>query len=168
MSTDPTSMLDAHPSPTALNDINEEIVTCSMNNPTDVAVGESVALSKRVSEDTIHTFATVSGDRNPLHLNEEVASDTRFDGRIAHGMLTASFISAAIANMPGLPIYLSQDLEFHNPVRIGTTCTAVVEVVEGLGGDQYRLETRVETTEGEVVTNGEAIVLVDELPENRA
>jgi acyl dehydratase len=72
-------------------------------------------------------------------------------------------ISAALARVPGLVVYLSQDLEFHNPVRIGDRLTAEIEIVEDLGNDQFRLTTQVKQGD-EVVIDGEAVILVDEQP----
>jgi 3-hydroxybutyryl-CoA dehydratase len=82
-----------------------------------------------------------------------------FGGRIAHGMLSAGPISAALADLPGDVIYLSQDLVFENPVYPGDTVTATVEVVEDLGNDRIRVDTSAETDDGETVVSGEAVVL---------
>ncbi|MFB6074083.1 MAG: MaoC family dehydratase [Haloarculaceae archaeon] len=129
-----------------------------------LGVGDRVEFTKGISDEDVRQFAAASGDTNPLHLDDEFASKTRFKGRIAHGTLVGGLISAALARLPGLTIYLSQDLEFHNPVRIGDRLTAEVEIVEDLGDDQYRLTTRV-VDEGDVIIDGEAVVLIDELPE---
>jgi 3-hydroxybutyryl-CoA dehydratase len=130
-----------------------------------LGVGDCVEFTKTISEDDVTAFAAATGDTNPLHLDDGFAAETRFRGRIAHGTLVGGLISAALARLPGLTIYLSQDLEFHNPVRVGDRLTAVCEIVEDLGDDQYRLTTRV--TDGEdVIIDGEAVVLVDELPDN--
>jgi 3-hydroxybutyryl-CoA dehydratase len=82
-----------------------------------------------------------------------------FGGRIAHGMLSAGAISAALAALPGDVIYLSQDLSFENPVRPGDTVEASVEVVEALGGDRLRVETVADVVDGDRVLSGEAVVL---------
>ena len=130
-----------------------------------LGVGDRVEFTKTVADDDVAAFAAASGDTNPLHLDDEFASRTRFRGRIAHGTLVGGLISAALARLPGLTIYLSQDLEFHNPVRVGDRLTAACEIVEDLGDDQYRLTTRV--LDGDtVIIDGEAVVLVDELPED--
>lgn len=120
-------------------------------------VGDSATVSKRVTRETIERYATVSGDENPIHLNEEYAAETMFGGRIAHGMLSAGVVSAALANLPGDIVYLSQNLRFERPVRPGDTVEARVEVVEELGGDRVRVETTARTTE--TVVDGEAVVL---------
>ena len=129
-----------------------------------LGVGNKVEFTKTISDDDVAAFAAASGDTNPLHLDDEFASRTRFRGRIAHGTLVGGLISAALARLPGLTIYLSQDLEFHNPVRVGDRLTAVCEIVEDLGDDQFRLTTRV-VNDGDVIIDGEAVVLVDELPD---
>lgn len=128
-----------------------------------VEVGDYVSFTKPISDDDVQQFAEISGDTNPLHLDAEHAAETMFDGRIVHGMAVASTISAALARLPGTVIYLSQDLEFHNPVRIGERVTASVEVAEALGDDQYRVTTHAEDADGETVIVGEATVLIREV-----
>ncbi|WP_254824371.1 MaoC family dehydratase [Haloglomus halophilum] len=130
-----------------------------------LSVGDRVRFSKRLSEADVERFAAASGDTNPLHLDEEWAQETRFEGRIAHGTLVAGTISAALARLPGGVIYLSQDLEFRAPVRIGDSVTADVEVVEDLGKDRFRLRTTVES-EGRTVIDGEAVVLIEDVPDH--
>ncbi len=101
-------------------------------NIEDLQPGMSASVSKTVTEADIIMFAGVSTDVNPAHLDEEYAKGTQFGGRIAHGMLSASFISAVLANkLPGAgTIYLGQTLKFKAPVRIGDTVTATVTVRE--------------------------------------
>jgi len=87
-----------------------------------------------------------------------------FDGRVAHGMLSAGVVSAALADLDGDIVYLSQDLQFEAPVRPGDTVTATAEVVEDLGNDQLRVQTTVtaasdESLEDTVVLSGDAIVM---------
>ncbi|MDG5778403.1 MaoC family dehydratase [Haloarculaceae archaeon H-GB2-1] len=131
-----------------------------------MGVGDQAIFTKTISEDDVRRFAVSSGDTNPLHLDDDFAGKTRFKGRIAHGTLVGGLISAALARLPGLTIYLSQDLEFHNPVRIGDRLTAQCEIVEDLGDNQYRLTTRVyDENEEDVIIDGEAVVLIDELPD---
>jgi acyl dehydratase len=132
--------------------------------PGELGVGDRFEFTKTITEGDIERFAAASGDTNPLHLDEGFAAETRFRGRIAHGTLVGGLISAALARVPGLVIYLSQDLEFHNPVRIDDRITAECEVVEDLGNDQYRLSTRV-LNDGDVAIDGEAVIMVDDLPE---
>lgn len=137
----------------------------TVENPDEITVGDSVRFSKKLTEDGVLAFAAASGDTNRLHLDDEFAEQTRFGGRIAHGTLVAGTISAALARIPGLTIYLSQDLRFLAPVEIGSTVTAETEVLEDLGDRKYRLRTDViEESSGETVIEGEAVVLIDDLP----
>lgn len=129
----------------------------------ELSVGDSIRFSKAITQEDIERFASASGDTNPIHLDDEWADATRFNGRIAHGVLVAGLISAALARLPGSVVYLSQDLEFRAPVRIGDTVTANAEIVEELGGGQYRIRTTVLKDE-EIVIDGEAVVLIDEPP----
>jgi len=130
----------------------------------ELSVGDSVKFTKTISQDDIERFAAASGDTNPIHLDDEFAADTRFNGRIAHGILVSGLISAALARIPGSVVYLSQDLEFRAPVRIGDEVTATIEIVEDLGGDQYRIQTTVVNETEDAVIEGEAVVLIDEPP----
>jgi len=129
-----------------------------------VDVGDEVALTKTISEDDVNRFAVATSDTNALHLNEEFASHTRFGDRIVHGTLVAGLISAALASLPGITIYLSQSLEFHGPVFIGEMVTARCQIDERIDGSKYRLATRVAKETGETVIDGSATVLIDELP----
>lgn len=131
----------------------------------ELTVGDTVRFTKSLSEEDVERFAAASGDTNPIHLDDEWAEETRFNGRIVHGVLAAGLISAALARLPGGVVYLSQDLEFRAPVRLGDRIAAAVEVVEDLGGDRYRLRTTVEKDD-ELVIDGEAVVLIDDVPEN--
>ena len=137
----------------------------STDSREELGVGEYVRFSKRVTDGDVHAFAGASGDTNRLHLDSEFAATTRFGGRIAHGTLVSGLISAALARLPGLTIYLSQDLEFRGPVEIDSVVTAACEIVEDLGGERYRLRTRVTTAADETVIDGEALVLIDDLPD---
>jgi acyl dehydratase len=131
-----------------------------------VSVGDRIRFSKRLTEEEIRVFADASGDTNRLHLDADFAEQTRFGRQIVHGTLVSGVISAALARLPGLTIYLSQDLQFLGPVDIGETVTAICDVVEDLGDGRYRLTTVVEDEDGETVIDGEAIVLIDEVPED--
>lgn len=126
----------------------------------DLAVGMTASFAKTITEADIVLFAGASGDNNAMHLNEEFARGTRFDGRIAHGMLTASVISAAVANrLPGPgTIYISQKLNFLAPVRPGDTVVAHVSIREILDEpSRVVIETFCQVGETMVV-DGEAIV----------
>lgn len=137
----------------------------SVDSRDEISVGDYVRFTKTITEEDVRTFAAISGDTNRLHLDSEFAEDTRFGEPIAHGALVAGLISAALARLPGLTIYLSQDLQYLAPVEIGDTVTASCEVVEVLGGDRFRLRTCVSDEDGETIIEGEAVVLVDEIPD---
>jgi 3-hydroxybutyryl-CoA dehydratase len=127
----------------------------------ELKVGEAAEFSKTVSESDIYLYAGITGDFNPAHINEAYAQKTFFKERIAHGMLTAGFISAVLANqLPGPgTIYLKQELKFLAPVRIGDTVTARVEVAEILTEKkQVRLKTTCTNQEGTQVLDGEALI----------
>ena len=128
-------------------------------------VGDEFRFTKTLTDVDVEAFAEATGDTNRLHLDDDFAVETRFGGRIAHGTLVSGLISAALARLPGLTIYLSQDLEFLKPVEIGSRITAVVEVVEDVGHGRYRLTTVVEDGDDEPVIDGEAVVIIDEPPE---
>ena len=138
----------------------------TVDDPEALAVGDLVTFEKAITEADVRAFAEISGDTNRLHLDEAFAAGSRFGERIVHGTLVSGLISAALARLPGLTVYLSQDLEFRAPVAIDDRVSARVEVVEDLGNGQFRLETLVrdETTDT-VVIDGEAVVLIDELPQ---
>ena len=127
----------------------------------DLHLGMRATFSKTITEADIVLFAAVSGDNNAMHVNEEFASTTRFGGRIAHGFLTASVISAAVANrLPGPgTIYLSQQLNFRVPVRIGQTVHASVSV-SAIDPERRRVTLKTVCRVGEtVVIDGEALVM---------
>jgi 3-hydroxybutyryl-CoA dehydratase len=129
----------------------------------ELDVGDTVQFGKTLSERDIQRFAAASGDTNPIHLDDEWAEKTRFNGRIVHGILVTGLISAALARLPGGIVYLSQDLEFRAPVRVDDHVTATIEIVEDLGGDQYRLRTTVSKADDQVI-DGEAVILIDDVP----
>jgi 3-hydroxybutyryl-CoA dehydratase len=128
----------------------------------DLAVGQTASLGKTITEADILMFAAVSMDTNPLHLNDEVARQSRFGGRIAHGMLSAGLISAVLGTVlpgPGA-VYVSQTLRFKAPVKIGDTVTAVVEVTD-LNPTRKQATLRARCLVKEVVViEGEACVMV--------
>ncbi len=128
----------------------------------DLRVGLSASFAKTITETDIVLFAAVSGDNNALHVNAEYAATTMFKSRIAHGMLSASVISAAIANKlpdPG-SIYLSQSLRFVAPVRAGDTVHALI-VVKEIIPTRSRVVLGTDcTVNGGVVISGEAMVLL--------
>ncbi len=127
----------------------------------DLSVGMTDAYVHTLTEADVQAFADVSGDHNPLHLDEDFARATRFKGRIAHGMLSASFFSTALARLPGPgTIYLTQNLAFKAPVRIGDTIEARVTVLDILP-EKRRVRLKTECRVGDtVVVDGEALVMV--------
>ena len=127
----------------------------------EIQVGDSAEFSKTVSESDVYLYAGVTGDLNPAHINEAYAEKTFFKTRIAHGMLTAGFISAILGmHLPGPgTIYLKQELKFLAPVRIGDTITARAEVVEVMADkNRIRLKTTCTNQDGTQVLDGEAVV----------
>lgn len=130
-----------------------------------INVGDKSQFTKRLSEEDVEAFAEASGDTNRLHLDEEYAERTRFGTRIAHGTLVVGLVSAALARLPGLTIYLAQDVSYLGPVELGDEVTADCEVVEHMGENRYRLTTTVAREDGEVVVDGEAVVMSDEVPD---
>ena len=132
----------------------------------DVSLGMTAVYSRTVTETDIVLFSGVSGDVNPVHLDQEFAKQTMFKGRIAHGMLTASFISTVLGTkLPGPGcVYISQNLKFKSPVRIGDTVKARVTVT---GVDSIRGRITVSTVcyVGDVlVIDGEAQLMVPRRP----
>ena len=133
----------------------------------ELAEGQSAEFSKTVTEADVVLFAGITGDLNPAHIDDVAASESRFGGRIAHGMLVASFISTVLGmRLPGPgTIYLSQSLRFTAPVRLGDTVTARVEVAELVPAKRRaRLMTTVRNQRGETVVDGEATVMVPARP----
>lgn len=125
-------------------------------------VGQTASFSKTITEHDVYTFAGVTGDLNPAHINEDYASHTMFHGRIAHGMLSAGLISAVIGmQLPGPgTIYLGQELSFRALVHIGDTITAQV-TVRALDPERNRaeLETICTNQDGTCVVKGAAKVM---------
>ena len=127
----------------------------------------TASLSRTVTEADIVLFAGVTGDLNPVHMDEVAASHSRFGGRVAHGMLTAGHVSAVLGTkLPGPgSIYLEQSLRFTRPVRIGDTVTSTVTVLHiDPPKRQIRLETRCTNQHGQTVLGGEALVMFDDAP----
>ena len=126
--------------------------------------GDTTTRSMTVTDKTIRGFAEVTGDTNPVHLDDDYAAGTRFGRRIAHGMIAAGLISATLANdLPGPgTVYLSQSLKFKLPVYPGDTVTATVEVLT-VREDKpiVTLSTVCTNQDDAVVLEGEAVVLVE-------
>jgi 3-hydroxybutyryl-CoA dehydratase len=128
----------------------------------DLRVGMRETLLKSVMDTDVVGFARLSGDDNPIHLCDTYAAGSRFGERIAHGLYTASLISAVLGTrLPGPgAVYRSQTLHFHAPVRIGEVVTVTVEVVELMPqGRKVRLACEA-SVDGRVVLDGEALVSV--------
>ena len=135
----------------------------------EMKVGDTAKFSKTVSESDVYLFAGVTGDLNPAHVSEEFAKDTFFKTRIAHGMLSASFISTVIGTMMPGPgsVYMRQEANFLAPVKFGDTITAVVEVAEIIADKKrVRLKTYCINQEKTVVVDGEALVSPPRAPKN--
>jgi len=128
----------------------------------DLTPGMTALYARTVTDADIVLFAGISGDFNPVHLNHEFASSTMFEGRIAHGMLTASFISTVLGTkLPGPGcVYLSQSLRFKAPVRSGDTVNARVTVVDVVPDKGRVVLQTVCMVSGEIVLEGEAQVIV--------
>ncbi len=127
----------------------------------DIEIGMSRSLRKIISDRDIELFAEVSTDHNPVHLDDDYAQDTIFEGRIAHGMLTAGLISAVIGEqLPGHgTVYLGQSLKFLAPVRPGDMVEAVVTVTDmDVAKRRVTMDTHCEI-DGKKVLKGEAVVL---------
>jgi len=132
----------------------------------DLSLGMTESYAKTVKSSDVVGFAEITGDRNPVHLSEHFAANTPFKGRIAHGLYTASLISAVIGTrMPGPgAIYISQTLRFLAPVKIGDTVVAIVEVTE-LIEERRRVGLSCKCKVGStVVLEGEATVKVPPRP----
>ena len=126
-------------------------------------VGQTATWTRPVTDAVIRQFAEATGDHNPVHLDEAAAARTRFGGRIAHGMLSAGFVSAALATVlpgPGT-IYLSQSLRFVRPVRLDDVITVRLEVLEVHAAKRrVRLATACVNQHDETVVDGEATVML--------
>src|ERR1700704_5951335 len=128
----------------------------------DLSVGMTETLAKTIASSDVVGFAQVTGDRNPIHLSEHFAAKTQFKTRIAHGLYTASLISAVLGTrLPGPgAVYRSQTLNFHAPVKIGDVVEVTVEVIELMPqGRKVRLACEA-SVDGRVVLDGEALVSV--------
>ena len=129
----------------------------------DLKIGDKYSTSREVTDEVIRKFAEVSGDYNPIHLDEEFAKTTRFGKRIAHGMLSGAFISAILGNefRGRTVIYLSQTLKFTAPVFIGDTVTATATITN-IREDKniVTLETICTNQDGETLVKGESAIMV--------
>ncbi len=126
----------------------------------ELSIGMTATYRHTVTEADVRAFADLTGDHNPLHLDEEFAAKTRFKGRIVHGMLTASYFSTILALLPGPgTIYLSQTLSFRAPVRIGDTVEARITVASIIP-EKNRVVLKTVAHVGEtLVLDGEALAM---------
>jgi 3-hydroxybutyryl-CoA dehydratase len=135
----------------------------------DLAVGMAETLRKTISSSDVVGFAQLTGDRNPIHLSEHFAAKTSFGRRIAHGLYTASLISAVLGTrLPGPgAIYISQTLNFRAPVKIGDEIEVTVTVAELIPERQRARLVCTCMVGGEVVLDGEALVKVPSLAKSK-
>lgn len=127
-------------------------------------VGQSYEFKKKIEEEDVEKFAEITGDYNPLHMDEEYAKTTMFGGRIAHGMIGAGIISAGLAmHLPGIgTTYLGQEITFKNPVRIGETIQVRLEIIELIQKTKFdiaRIKTTCTNEDGVIVMDGIATVI---------
>ncbi|WCK55817.1 MaoC family dehydratase [Aneurinibacillus sp. Ricciae_BoGa-3] len=128
----------------------------------EIQVGDKAQITKEIRDEDILTFAKLTGDVNPVHIDDDFAQRTMFKERIAHGMLSASFISTVLGTqLPGTnTIYLSQNLKFKAPVKIGDIVTAIAEVVEKRDDKKIiKLKTNLVNQNQKVVVEGEAVIM---------
>lgn len=130
----------------------------------ELVVGQTAEYSRQVTDSDVMSYAHITGDFNPVHVDPEAAAASRFGQRIAHGMLSAGLVSAAIASkLPGPgSIYLAQTLRFTAPVRLDDTITVKLTVTELLSKKRLKLSTVCQNQNGETVLDGEATILLDE------
>jgi len=128
----------------------------------ELKVGDSAQISKMITEEVINDFARSTGDFNPIHLDQSYAEKTTFKGRIAHGLLSVGLLSTVLGNiLPGHgTIYLSQEVKFLAPVKIGDTLTARVEVIELVPEkNRAKFRTTCMNQDGKEVVDGAAWVM---------
>lgn len=130
----------------------------------EIEVGMKDTFTKKISENDVDEFAKVTGDMNPMHMDDEYAKNTQFGGRIAHGMISAGLISAVLGmKIPGPgAIYLGQTLKFVAPVHFDDELTASAEVIDIVQKKHFKiatLKTEVTNQDGKVVTEGDATII---------
>ncbi|WP_071025451.1 MaoC family dehydratase [Peptoniphilus raoultii] len=126
-----------------------------------IKIGDSASFTKTITESDVYTYAGITGDLNPAHINEVEAGKGIFKTRVCHGMLTAGLVSAVLGmQLPGPgTIYLGQELSFTKPVYFGDTIEAKVEASEVINGKILKLKTTCKNQKGEVVLEGVATVM---------
>lgn len=136
----------------------------------DLDIGMSASYAKTISESDVYLFAGISGDNNPIHVNEEYAKNTPFGGRIVHGMFSAALISTvAGTRLPGPGcIYIDQSIKFKAPVHIGETACATLTITD-INLRHKRVKCRTDVHVGDrLVATGEATFVVDKRPTSEA
>lgn len=132
----------------------------------DLTVGMSASYAKTITDADVILFAGITGDDNPVHINEEYAAETMFKGRIVHGMFCAGLISCVFGTrLPGAGcIYVDQQLRFKAPVRVGDTVTAICTVKE-INAERRRVTfDTICTVQGKAVVEGTGTLMVDRKP----
>lgn len=128
----------------------------------EMKIGDSAAFSKTITDTDVYLFAGITGDFNPVHVNQVEAEKSAFGKRVAHGLLSASLISGVLGTMlpgPGC-IYMGQELRFVKPVFIGDTITATATVAEIISEkNRVKLETICTNQDGEIVVKGMATIM---------
>lgn len=132
--------------------------TATLSEP--LAVGDTITFSKQITESDVRAFAQISGDTNPLHLDADAANDSMFGEQLAHGILVSGLISAALARLPGVVVYLSQDLAFYEPAFIDDELTAVCEITDTHGDNRFSVNTSVSRGDTTVI-GGSATILIN-------
>lgn len=132
-----------------------------MENTKQLHIGDKAQFSKQITEEEVLIFAKISGDDNPVHLDEEYAKQSMFKQRIAHGFLVGSLISAAIAKyLPGNgTVYLNQNMKFLAPVFFNDVITAYIQVLDFPKGSQVLLSTVCKNQDQKIVIEGTALVM---------
>lgn len=127
----------------------------------EINIGDTAFIEKRIDENHVNTFAAIIGDLDSFHINEEIAKDMIFETRICHGMLIPSFISPVLGiQLPGPgTIYVSQNVRFKAPVRIGDRIHVGVEVVKKIDRERIKLKTTIKNQNDMLVVEGERIVI---------
>lgn len=128
----------------------------------DLAIGMEASYVRRVLKEDVYAFAELTGDTNPIHLDEDYAARTMFKGRIVHGLLTAGYISTILGTLlpgPGA-IYISQSLNFRGPVRIGDEVISTARILELLPAKKRAILTCHCSVAGKTVLEGEALLMV--------
>jgi len=140
--------------------ILKDVYTMSSYTYDQIHIGQTASVTKTISEYDVYAYAGVTGDFNPAHINEVYAEGTFFKTRIAHGMLTAGFVSTVLGmHLPGTgAILISNSANFLAPVHIGDTITATCEVIEKMEKGRVRIRSTVSNQNGEVVLTGESLV----------